>query len=380
MIKICFVDEDGRFGGPQVRMIETFQKIDKKKFKIQFLLPDNILIFKKKLKKINAKYSIIGLSVPSLHIKAILNYLIKFPLELIRLKKFFENGKFDIIQANGVPHFKTIIAAKLAKKKSVWIIEDTYSPKILVSIFKFVASLTDTKIVYISKKVFEFYIKDSNLNHKNLNEIMSSIDSSYFKRKNQYKDNKNLILTTVSSIIPVKNVELFIEVANTVISKFENIKFVFAGRPINTQREYYNKIQKKLFLLNDKIRKKIIFKGLVLDVKKLLNRADIFICTSSSEGGPMAVWEAMSMEIPVVTTKVGGTPQYIKNNYNGYLSNPGDEKSLSNNIIKLISDFKLRKKLGKQARKTVLKKLDSKLMTKRYEKLYEKIYRDIYQQ
>lgn len=379
MIKICFVDEDGRFGGPQVRMIETFKKIDKKKFKIQFLIPDNILIFKKELKKINAKFSIIGLSVPSLHIRAILNYAIRFPLELIRLKKFFENRKFDIIQANGAPHFKTIIAAKLAKKKSVWIIEDTYSPKILISIFRFVARLTGTKIVYISQKVFEFYIKDSNLNRENLNEIMSSIDSSYFKRKNKYKDNKNIIVTSVSSIIPVKNVELFIEVANTVISKFENIKFVFAGRPISTQRDYYNKIQKKLYLLNKKIRNRIIFKGLVFDVRKLLNKSDIFLCTSRSEGGPMAVWESMSMEIPVVTTKVGGTTQYIKNNYNGYLSNPGDQKSLSNNIIKLISNFKLRKKIGKRARKTVLKKLDAKLMTKKYENLYEKIYRDIYQ-
>ena len=55
------------------------------------------------------------------------------------------------------------------------------------------------------------------------------------------------------------------------------------------------------------------------NVKRLLENSDIFLFTSKSEGGPIVIWEAMSMKLPIVTTKVGGTEEYIKNGYNGYL-------------------------------------------------------------
>ena len=98
------------------------------------------------------------------------------------------------------------------------------------------------------------------------------------------------------------------------------------------------------FNMEKKISKKIIFKGMCLNIKKILEKTDIFICTSNSEGGPIALWEAMSMGIPVVSTKVGGASQYIKNGINGYLCNIGDSENISNKIYKLMLNSNLRKK------------------------------------
>ena len=50
-IKICCIDEDGRFGGPQSRMIDIYENIDLKKFDYDFLIPSSVEIFNKKLKK-----------------------------------------------------------------------------------------------------------------------------------------------------------------------------------------------------------------------------------------------------------------------------------------------------------------------------------------
>ena len=160
MIKICFVDEDGRFGGPQVRMIETFKKVERKKFKITFLIPKKITIFKKKLLKLKAPIDQINLSILSSKFRFLIKYIFFFPKELFTLVRYFKNNKFDIIQANGAPHFKTIIAARIANIPSIWILEDTFAPKILVLIFQFIANLFNPKIVYISKRVFNFYLKE----------------------------------------------------------------------------------------------------------------------------------------------------------------------------------------------------------------------------
>ena len=55
-IKICCVDEDGRYGGPQSRMIDIYKKLNKKKFDYFFLIPNNINILKKKTYKNKCKF------------------------------------------------------------------------------------------------------------------------------------------------------------------------------------------------------------------------------------------------------------------------------------------------------------------------------------
>ena len=113
------------------------------------------------------------------------------------------------------------------------------------------------------------------------------------------------------------------------------------------------------------------------DIKKLLKNADIFLCTSKSEGGPITVWEAMSMQLPVVTTKVGGTTEFIKSGYNGFLCKIGNVSEISKKIEILLKNKILRHNLGLRARKTAVRHLDYKKISKKYEKIYEYLYRKI---
>ena len=54
----------------------------------------------------------------------------------------------------------------------------------------------------------------------------------------------------------------------------------------------------------------------IIDEPSFLKSGDIFVYTSISESGPMAVWEAMAMGKPIVTTDVGSVSQYLKNEEN----------------------------------------------------------------
>lgn len=49
------------------------------------------------------------------------------------------------------------------------------------------------------------------------------------------------------------------------------------------------------------------------------SKPDLFINASKSEGLPVSVMEAMSFGIPVIATEVGGTPEIVKDGYNGFL-------------------------------------------------------------
>ena len=74
--------------------------------------------------------------------------------------------------------------------------------------------------------------------------------------------------------------------------------------------------------------------------KKLaaLATSTVFVLPSYAEGMPMALLEAMSWRLPVITTPVGGIPQVIQNEVNGLMLAPGDIESLAATMRRLLED------------------------------------------
>ena len=48
------------------------------------------------------------------------------------------------------------------------------------------------------------------------------------------------------------------------------------------------------------------------------------ILPSYNEGLPISVLEAMSYSLPIISTKVGGIPEILKNEENGYITQVSD--------------------------------------------------------
>ena len=99
-------------------------------------------------------------------------------------------------------------------------------------------------------------------------------------------------------------------------------------------------------------------------VLEYYKQADIFTlpCVVTSDGNrdniPNSLIEAMAMELPVISTPTSGIAELIDDYENGLLIPTRDEKTLAKNIIKLIEDEKLRKKLSKNSRLKVQSKFD----------------------
>jgi len=76
---------------------------------------------------------------------------------------------------------------------------------------------------------------------------------------------------------------------------------------------------------------------------------DVYVCSSLKEGFPFSLLEAMSAGLPIVTTKVGGISEMIKDNQSGLLVKPADPKELAEKIIEVIDNKSLAEKLGTEA-------------------------------
>jgi len=64
--------------------------------------------------------------------------------------------------------------------------------------------------------------------------------------------------------------------------------------------------------------------------------ADVLVLPSYNEGLPMAILEAMSYGLPVITTPVGGIAEAVEEGENGFLIQPGDVTNLANKLLYFI--------------------------------------------
>jgi glycosyltransferase involved in cell wall biosynthesis len=85
-------------------------------------------------------------------------------------------------------------------------------------------------------------------------------------------------------------------------------------------------------------------------LRDLFAASDVFVLPSYQEGVPMALLEAMAFGLPVITTRVGGIPDVVTDQREGYLLGPGDVYALQAAMAALIEDEQARLALGARAR------------------------------
>lgn len=88
-------------------------------------------------------------------------------------------------------------------------------------------------------------------------------------------------------------------------------------------------------------------------VIEYLYASDIFVLASISttndrEGMPTSIMEAMAAGLPVVATKVGGSPNFLKDGINGFIVNQGNSSEISQVALKILSDNELSLKMRAQ--------------------------------
>ena len=85
----------------------------------------------------------------------------------------------------------------------------------------------------------------------------------------------------------------------------------------------------------------------------IYDQADLLLLTSSREGFPLVVMEAMAHGVVPLCTRVGGIPTHVHHGENGMLVESGSEEQIVNDLVacigRLCSDIALRQRLARNA-------------------------------
>jgi glycosyltransferase involved in cell wall biosynthesis len=94
----------------------------------------------------------------------------------------------------------------------------------------------------------------------------------------------------------------------------------------------------------------VVFTGFRTDAHRLLAALDVFTLSSTYEGLPIALIEAMALGRPAVVTRVGGVPEVLGDGAQGLLVPPRDPAALADGLLRLLGDPGLRDRMGAPAR------------------------------
>jgi glycosyltransferase involved in cell wall biosynthesis len=146
----------------------------------------------------------------------------------------------------------------------------------------------------------------------------------------------------VARIAPEKGIDLLLEVTRRLIGLTPGVRLIIAGdsgwRPALQRRFAEEGLASAVRLL-----------GFVREIERVYATCDVVISTSTAEGCPNALLEAMAMGRPVVATRVGGTEEIVRDGIDGLLAVPGDAAGLARAVAELLVSPDRRAAIGAAA-------------------------------
>ena len=200
-------------------------------------------------------------------------------------------------------------------------------------------------------------------------DLFSKYDEVAFLKK-QFKIQGPVILS-VGRLIDWKGTAYLIKALPEVLKRFPLAKaFIIGSGP---QRDELLNLAERLGVQSN-----IIFIDKMPQAKLVdyYSLADVFVLPSivnekgETEGLGVVLLEAMACELPVIATHVGGIPDIIRDGQTGLLVRPKDAQQISEKIITLLTDEKLRKALNVNGRSLIEKTFSWDVISNRFKKIY----------
>jgi glycosyltransferase involved in cell wall biosynthesis len=119
--------------------------------------------------------------------------------------------------------------------------------------------------------------------------------------------------------------------------------------------------------------RRIYMGGFQNNVYEFLRGSDIFVLPSRQEGTSTSLLEALSVELPVVGTDVGGIHDVLTATDCGVLVPPEDPAALAGALRELVDEPERRKSLGRRGKAFVRQKFRAENMATHYIKLFREM-------
>jgi len=184
-------------------------------------------------------------------------------------------------------------------------------------------------------------------------------------------DEPTLLIGSFARIDPAKGQRQLIEACKSLKGHFP-FKLLLYGEiyDSNYHRACIEAIEK--FGLQEQV----MFEGYRQDIAPIMKGLDLVVLNSAFEAFPRCIIEAMAAAKPVIASEVGGVAEAIDDGVSGFVVPPGNTSILTEKIMMLAADVRLREQFGIAGRKRVHECFTIERNVRETEHVYEELLTD----
>ncbi|MBL4763617.1 MAG: glycosyltransferase [Gammaproteobacteria bacterium] len=299
-----------------------------------------------------------------------------FDLNLIKaIRKLIKHHKFDIIHCHQYTPYTYGWFGSIFTNTPIIFTEhgrfhpDSSSPK--RKLINPLLQLRTAAITAISKATKQALVEFENFNEQKIDVIYNGIEDTVVTPSASLRtelgiNSDDIVFGTISRLDPIKNQTMMLRAFKQAKDANNKLRLLIVGD--GPSKKELHDLTKELELTDS-----VIFTGFQPNPQAYLALMDVFLLPSFSEGTSMTLLEAMSFSIPSIATSVGGTPEILKHQSTGILSESDDTNELTQAMTALTEDPTLRVEYGKNARNRYETKFPLAVMTKNYQILYNRV-------
>lgn len=303
-----------------------------------------------------------------------------FPVILLKAKKIIKGLSFDIIHSHRYKeNLLVLFLSRLLGVKSLITTIHGLSETPLcgkngknrihmrTKMDYFTLKKCFTRVIAVSHEMYRVLIDQYGFKREQVDVIHNGIEiPQHTHSTNQpvsQPTNHFFNIGTVGRLTPVKDYPFFLDVAAEIRKERKNVYFYVLGDgPLKSE------LQRKRFKLN--LDDCVTFLEPVTDPFPFYQSLDLYLNTSSHEGIPIAILEAMMCGLPVVAPEVGGVPEIIKHNQCGVLFSERSPSEIARICMQLLDDVHVGTEMGRIAKKKIQDSFSASIMADNYYKQY----------
>lgn len=225
-------------------------------------------------------------------------------------------------------------------------------------------------VIAVTEQLKDMLIDNTVLPSRKVQVLSNGIDTSLFKEKTHQDVNNNRIvqLGCLGNVRFAKNYPMAIEVLKLLVcDRKRNVHLHIAGDDKNELASKCKQLVEQYGLQG-----RVTWHGFLNSAPDYLHSLDIFLLTSSTEGHPLALTQAMSVGLPIVATKCG-VEHIVADETSALLVDNGNSQEFADQVCRFLDNPELCRAIGSTAAKEARDKWSLTSCFKRYFSLYEDV-------
>jgi glycosyltransferase involved in cell wall biosynthesis len=316
-------------------------------------------------------------------IRNLLRFAVMLPYNLLRIRQIIGSHSIDLVHVDGVTNFVPALAARLARRPLIWLYNDYVPGPMRPVLIPLLRRLASTVVVQGECLKRQHAAGDARLRAKTA-VLYSGVDTHRFnpaghgpERRRRVREELGLppdcpLVGIIRNVNRFKGFTYFLEAAGQIKQRVPSAKFAIVGSKLDTDLAYWDELQQltaRLGLGGD-----VIYTGFRDDIPAILSALDVFVLASIEESCPVALLEAMAMEVPVVATDVGAVAEMVEHGRTGFVVPPRDSAAIAEAALRYLEGPpEQTRRMAQAARKKVEADFEIEIIAAQQQRLYKNL-------